>query len=115
MLQKVNVTEAVNNVSGLYLYEKIARFNGNVISVVQVENRTLDFHVHEHSDELFLVLEGDFTVETDDGRVTLAPGEMVIVPKGTRHRPVVTSLVKVMQIELEGTLNKQNSGTLYEP
>ena len=54
-------------------------------------------------------------METDDGRVTLAPGEMVIVPKGTRHRPVVTSLVKVMQIELEGTLNKQNSGELYNP
>ena len=115
MLEKVNVTDAVNGVAGLYLYEKIGRFNGNVISVVQVENRTLDFHVHEQSDELFFVLEGRFTVETDDGQVTLAPGEMVIVPKGMRHRPVVTSLVKVMQIELEGTLNKQNSGTLYEP
>ena len=115
MLTKVNLLGAANAVKGLYQYDKVGRLNGHVLSVVQVENRTLDFHVHEQSDELFFVLEGRFTVETDDGQVTLAPGEMVIVPKGMRHRPVVTSLVKVMQIELEGTLNKQNSGTLYEP
>ena len=115
MLKKVNLKGEVNSVDGLYIYKKIGFLNGHVLSAVQVENRTLDFHVHEQSDELFFVLEGRFTVETDDGQVTLAPGEMVIVPKGMRHRPVVTSLVKVMQIELEGTLNKQNSGTLYEP
>ena len=114
MLQKVNVTEAVNNVSGLYLYEKIARFNGNVISVVQVENRTLDFHVHEHSDELFMVLEGRFQLETEDQLITLEAGEFVIVPMGTRHRPVATTLAKMLMVEMAGTLNKQNSGDLYE-
>ena len=92
----------------------VGHYNGNEVRVSKLKGEFI-WHSHAETDELFLVLEGDFTVETDDGRVTLAPGEMVIVPKGTRHRPVVTSLVKVMQIELEGTLNKQNSGTLYEP
>ncbi len=114
MLEKVNLLDAANATKGLYVYDAVGKLNGGVVSVVRVEDRTLDFHVHEHSDELFLLLEGSFTVETDDGQITLAPGEMVIVPKGMRHRPVVTSLVKVMQIELEGTLNKQNSGALYE-
>ena len=115
MLEKVNLLDAANATKGLYVYDAVGKLNDGVISVVRVENRTLDFHVHEQSDELFFVLEGRFTVETDDGQVTLAPGEMVIVPKGMRHRPVVTSLVKVMQIELEGALNKQIIGTLYEP
>ena len=114
MLAKVNLMDAVNAIKGLYVYDKIGRLNGNVLSVVQVENRMLDFHVHEHSDELFMVLEGAFELETDDGRMPLCAGELVIVPKGTRHRPVVGALAKFLMIELDGTLNKSNSGDLYE-
>ena len=39
---------------------------------------------------------------------------MIIVPKGTKHRPVVHELTKFLMIELEGTLNKENSGDAYE-
>jgi len=39
---------------------------------------------------------------------------MIIVPKGVLHRPVVTSLSRFLMIELDGTLNKENSGDLYE-
>lgn len=38
MLKKVNLLEKVNSLTELYLYEKTARMNGNVLSVVQVEN-----------------------------------------------------------------------------
>ena len=113
-MEKINLLEKVNSVEGLYLYEKIGRLNGNILSVVQVENRTLDFHVHENSDELFYVIEGAFELETEEDLTEVKQGEMIIVPKGTRHRPVVTSLSKFLMIELEGTLNKQNSGDLYK-
>lgn len=114
MLQKVNLMEAVNAVQGLYRYENVGTLNEHMLSVVQVENRTLDFHVHEHSDELFMVLEGAFELETDDGLLSVSQGEFVIVPKGMRHRPVVGTLTKFLMVELEGTLNKENSGDLYE-
>lgn len=114
MLQKVNLKSAVNAVEQLYVYEKIGRLNGNILSVVNVENRTLDFHVHEASDELFYVIEGYFHLETDEGLTKIDEGEFIIVPKGTRHRPVVKSLSRFLMIELEGTLNKENSGDLYE-
>lgn len=114
MLKKVNLKDEVNSVDGLYIYKKIGFLNGHVLSAVQVENRTLDFHVHEKSDELFFVVEGSFQLETDEGLIRVDEGEFVIVPKGTRHRPVVTELAKFMMIELEGTLNKENSGDLYE-
>jgi mannose-6-phosphate isomerase-like protein (cupin superfamily) len=38
---------------------------------------------------------------------------MVIVPKGTRHRPVVTGLVKLLLIDLAGALNNDNCGGTY--
>lgn len=113
-MEKINLLESVNMVDELYVYEKIGRLNGNVLSVVKVENRTLDFHVHENSDELFYVIEGAFELETEEELIEVKQGEMIIVPKGTIHRPVVTKLSKFLMIELEGTLNKQNSGDSYK-
>ena len=114
MLEKVNLKKAVNAVEKLYVYDKVGHLNGHVLSVVNVENRTLDFHIHERSDELFYVIEGSFHLETDEGLIKIDEGELVIVPKGMRHRPVVKELSRFLMIELEGTLNKENSGDLYE-
>lgn len=114
MLKKVNIRDEVETVGGLYIYKKVGLLNSHALSVVQVENRSLDFHVHEGSDELFYVIEGSFQLETEEGLLRVDEGEFVIVPKGTRHRPVVGALTKFLMIELEGTLNKENSGDLYE-
>jgi len=114
MLEKVNIKSVVNAVEKLYVYDKVGRLNGHILSVVNVENRTLDFHIHEDSDELFYVIEGSFHLETDEELIRVDEGEFIIVPKGVRHRPVVKSLTKFLMIELEGTLNKENSGDLYE-
>ncbi len=113
-MEKINLIKEVNSVNELYIYKKIAHLNGHTISVVNVENRTLDFHMHENSDELFYVIEGSFVLETEVKRTQVNDGEFIIVPKGTLHRPVVTSLCKFLMIELDGTLNKSNSGDLYE-
>jgi len=114
MMEKVNLLEAVNAVKGLYQYKKVGNMNGNVLSVVQVANRTLDFHIHEKSDELFYVIDGNFQLETQDGLIELHQGEFAVVPKNMLHRPVVKELTKFLMVELAGTLNKKNSGVLYE-
>lgn len=114
MLDKVNLLAEASKVNQLYVYEKVGRLNGHTLSVVNVENRTLDFHVHEDSDELFYVIEGSFQLETKDGLTRVDEGEYIIVPKGVLHRPVVKSLTRFLMMELEGTLNKENSGDLYE-
>lgn len=113
-MKVINLLAEVNELKELYHYKKIGSLNHNVLSVVQVENRTLDFHVHEHSDELFYVIEGGFQLETEEGKWPIQAGELMIVPKGTVHRPVVTDLTKFLMIELAGTLTKENSGELYK-
>ena len=113
-MKAVNLLNEVNAVNQLYYYQKVGYLNHHVLSVVNVENRTLEFHVHEGSDELFYVLEGRFQLETEDGLIPVNAGEFIIVPKGTKHRPVVKELTKFLMIELEGTLNKENSGDSYE-
>ncbi len=113
-MEVVNLLEEVNKMNELYIYQKVGCLNGNILSVVQVENRTLDFHIHENSDELFYVIEGSFYLEREKEKIKVNAGEFVIVPKGTKHRPVVNKLTKFLMIELAGTLNKENSGNLYE-
>lgn len=114
MLRKINLKKAADAVDKLYVYDKVGRLNGQVLSVVNVENRTLDFHIHEKSDELFYVIEGSFHLETEEGLTKIDEGEFIIVPKGKKHRPIVKELTRFLMIELDGTLNKENSGELYE-
>lgn len=113
-MKTINLVKEVNALEDLYIYKKVGYLNSHVLSVVQVENRTLDFHTHEYSDELFYVIEGSFNLETEVGKIKVNAGEFIIVPKGMKHRPEVKELTKFLMIELEGTLNKENSGDLYE-
>ena len=101
-MKTVNLLKEANALQCLYVYNKVGILNEHVLSLVQVENRTLDFHIHETSDELFYVIEGHFILETKDNQFPV------------QHRPVVNSLTKFLMIELAGTLNKENSGDLYE-
>lgn len=113
-MKVVNPKKEVNELTELYVYKKIAEMNSHVLSVVQVENRTLPLHVHEWSDELFYVIEGEFVLETDKESFPLKAGEFIVLPKGTPHHPIVASLTKFLMVELQGTLNKENSGDKYE-
>lgn len=113
-MEAVNLLKEVNDLEQLYVYKKVGYLNSHILSVVQVENRSLDFHVHSLSDELFFVLSGEFYLETEDKKYQVGTGEFIIVPKGTKHRPVVNGLTKFLMMELQGTLTKENSGDLYE-
>ena len=104
---------AAANAGKLFEYVPVGVCNGQALHVARAENRSLDFHTHEASDELFNVIEGEFALELDDGPVPLRQGDMLIVPRGTRHRPVCTTPVKCLLMELEGTLNPGNTGGTY--
>ena len=113
MIQKINLKDQVNSLEELFLYKRVGTLNNHILNVLQAENRTLDFHIHEHSDEMFYCIEGEFDIEFEDGMTHLYEGDFIIVPKGTKHRPVCKSLVKCLLIEVEGTLNKDNTGGTY--
>ena len=114
VVSKINLKDSVNEVDELFSYKRVGTLNNHMLNVLQAENRTLDFHVHENSDEMFYCIEGEFDIEFEDGLTHLCAGDFIIVPKGTRHRPVCKTLVKCLLIEMEGTLNKDNTGGTYK-
>ena len=69
------------------------------------------FHKHDNTDDFFLVLEGQVTMDFEDhDAVTFGPGELVVVPKGVVHRPRANDEVKVLLIEPQGEPNTGDSG-----
>ena len=51
MIQKVDLKKEVNAVEKLFEYKRLGTLNDHMLNVLQAENRTLDFHIHESSDE----------------------------------------------------------------
>ena len=115
MIEKINLSKKANDVPKLFQYMRVGTLNNHMLNVVQAENRTLGFHVHTQSDELFYCIEGAFDIECEDGLVHVSEGDMIIIPKGVSHRPVCKSLVKCLLIEMEGTLDESNTGGSYKP
>ena len=62
-------------------------------------------HSHPETDEVFLVLSGSLTIRMDDGDVTLGPGQLYVVPKGTAHQPWSPEGAQVLLIEPSETVN----------
>ena len=113
MIKKNNLKEKANSIPEVFQYLRVGTLNNQMLNVLQAENRTLDFHVHDNSDEMFYCIEGEFDIEFDDGLTHLVEGDLIIIPKGTRHRPICKSLVNCLLIETDGTLNESNTGGTY--
>jgi mannose-6-phosphate isomerase-like protein (cupin superfamily) len=83
----------------------VALFNGHDVMVAKLRGE-YHWHVHETTDDFFLVLAGTLEIDLDDGTmVTLAPGQLHIVPKGVRHRPRAVGEAHILLIEPTGTPN----------
>ena len=113
MQRKVNLKESVDSLTELYTYLKVGQINDHMLNVLQGKDRTLDFHIHTDSDEMFYVIEGEMQIEFENSVTDLSEGDFIIVPKGIKHRPIVNSLVKVLLIEKNGTLTKDNTGGTF--
>lgn len=87
----------------------VARLNDYEIKVVKVQGEFV-WHTHEDTDELFLVIDGELTIQLRDGSVALRKGQMFVVPRGVEHCPVADGEVHAMLIEPAGVVNTGDTG-----
>jgi quercetin dioxygenase-like cupin family protein len=84
----INVEEAIESITEPWKTSVLAEANGFQMKIAMAHGE-FPWHVHDNQDELFHCVKGTFTIELEVAdNVTLRPGDVFVVPKGTRHRPV---------------------------
>jgi mannose-6-phosphate isomerase-like protein (cupin superfamily) len=87
----------------------VARLNDYEVKVVKIKGDFV-WHTHEDTDELFLVIEGELTIQLRDRDVVLGPGQLFVVPRGVEHCPRADGEVKAVLLEPAGVVNTGSAG-----
>ncbi len=82
----------------------VGKYNGNELRIAKLLGE-FSWHSHADTDELFLVVSGTLHIEFRDSTRMLGPGELIVVPRGTDHRPVAAAECAVLMIDREGEPN----------
>lgn len=114
-MHKINLAEKLATFTSHWDPKVIATYNDNDVMVVKFQGE-FPFHKHDTTDDFFLVIEGEVTMDYDAAdSITFGPGELVIVPKGQVHRPRAALEAKVLLIEPAGEPNTGDSGQQAAP
>ncbi len=105
----VNLQEKFSRLTEHWAPRVIAEMNDYQFKVVRLQGDFV-WHDHPETDETFLVIEGSLRIDFPDRAVQLGPGELFVVPKGTRHKPYAQDEVKLLLIEPRGVQNTGNEG-----
>ncbi|MGW1120534.1 cupin domain-containing protein [Streptomyces tanashiensis] len=99
--------EALASFDALWSPRIVTRVNDYDVRVAKVEGEHI-WHVHDGTDEFFLVLDGELHIslrEHDGERtVLLSQGAVFTVPRGTEHKPYAPSGAAILMFEPTGTL-----------
>jgi mannose-6-phosphate isomerase-like protein (cupin superfamily) len=88
----------------------VSRVNDYEVKVVKVLGEFV-WHQHDDTDEFFLVLDGELTIDLPEGRsVVLGPLGTATVPRGTPHRPRAEVETSVVLLEPAGVVNTGDAG-----
>jgi len=103
--QVVDFVEKLAGVDEHWAPRIVAQFNDLHLKVVKVLGEFV-WHRHDDTDELFIVLAGELTIELRDRPAAqLGPGQLFVVPRGVEHRPIAVRECHVLLVEPDGTPN----------
>ena len=107
--EAINLGDKFGKFSERWSPRVVARMNDYHFKLVRIEGEFV-WHSHAETDEVFIVVEGEMSIELRDGRVELRAGEMYVVPRGVEHKPTARRECKIMLVEPAGTRNTGDAG-----
>jgi mannose-6-phosphate isomerase-like protein (cupin superfamily) len=108
-VNKVNLEEKLSLFTSHWDPKIVGELNGQYVKLVKFQGSFV-WHKHDHEDEMFLVVRGEFDMEFRDRTVSLREGEFLIVPRGVEHRPVAEREAHVLLFEPASTINTGDAG-----
>jgi mannose-6-phosphate isomerase-like protein (cupin superfamily) len=82
----------------------VASLNDQHVKLAKLQGEFI-WHRHPAEDELFLVVKGSLLIRLRDQDLHLAPGQLVVIPRGVEHMPVAVEEVHVLLLEPASTIN----------
>ena len=111
---KVDLAESFTKFEDVWAPKIVARYNDNEVRLVRTSGEWV-WHKHDETDELFIIIEGEFDMDFRDRTMVIGPGELLIVPRGLEHRPAARrGPVKLLLIDPNRTPNTGNIATATE-
>lgn len=111
-MQPIRLMQAFEKITEYWSPKVIGRVNDQYVKIAKVKGE-FAWHKHDDEDELFQIIKGHLSIQFEDGReVSLAPGEMYIVPKGVLHNPIAEEECWLMLIE---TVTTKHTGDTETP
>lgn len=104
-----NVLTALAAVGEPWQPHRLTSVNDYDVKVVKLLGEFV-WHSHPETDELFLVVAGELTIQLRDRDVVLGPNDVFVVPKGVEHCPRAEEEVHAILIEPKGTVNTGDAG-----
>ncbi|HVW21887.1 MAG TPA: cupin domain-containing protein [Opitutaceae bacterium] len=108
-MHRISLQEKFEGFSDHWNPRLIAELNGQHVRIVKIQGEFV-WHSHAAEDELFLVARGSFRMEFRDRALELREGEMLVVPRGTEHRPVAEQECWIVLFEPAATVNTGSAG-----
>ncbi|WP_410599976.1 cupin domain-containing protein [Amycolatopsis sp. lyj-90] len=106
--QPIDLGTALAGFDEIWSPRIVAHVNDYDVRLAKVAGEHV-WHVHENTDEFFLVLDGtlDIALREEDGErvVTLPRGSVFVVPRGTYHKPSSVDGASLLLFEPTGTLS----------
>lgn len=106
MTEPIFLAEALASFDVLWSPRIVTRVNDYDVRVAKVDGEHV-WHVHENTDEFFLVLDGELRISlrepAGERTVRLTRGAVFTVPRGTEHKPYAPSGAAILMFEPTGT------------
>jgi mannose-6-phosphate isomerase-like protein (cupin superfamily) len=105
----VNINAMLARFTEHWSPKKIAQVNDYDVRIVKVQDE-FTWHQHPDTDEFFLVLDGQLTIQMQDRNAVLGPGELFVVPKGVEHCPRADTETALLLFEPSSVVNTGDAG-----
>tara|TARA_X000000368_G_C23047970_1_gene720012 strand:+ start:2562 stop:2921 length:360 start_codon:yes stop_codon:yes gene_type:complete len=114
-MKKINFKSKFQKFEDHWSPKVIAEMNDYQFKLVKIKDDFV-WHKHDDTDEVFIVLEGMIYIEFEDETIEINEGEMIVVPRGTKHKPYANEEAKIMLVEPAGVVNTgDNESELTAP
>ena len=108
-MDPVNIDAMLARVTEHWSPKKITQINDYDVRIVKLQG-DFTWHKHDDTDELFLVLSSELTIQMRDRDVILGPRELLVVPRGAEHCPHAETETAVLLLEPSSVINTGDAG-----